>query len=176
MDLDISHVPARPQLSLAEELGVSEDGDSPLRDKAPPPPSLPAQAIAPNKPAAPVRRGATEKGKGKARAEPAPSQPQAPQTRTSRARAGATLEKENVKRAKLNPPSTGAAAAGGSRDAKKPPLSKPASGIGARTRSGGGAGAGGGARGTVVKPPSRGGPRRVPIGSAEATPVPSWRG
>ncbi|KAM5541484.1 hypothetical protein V8D89_005038, partial [Ganoderma adspersum] len=167
MDLDTSHIPARPQLSLAEELGVSEDDDSPLREKAPPP------APVPSKPA-PVahkvsRAAAVDKGKGKARAEPAPPQPQAPQTRTSRARAGATLEKENVKRAKLNPPS---ATAGGSKDAKKPPPSKPTSGIGARTRSGGGAGAGGGGRGTVVKPPSRGGPRRVPIGSAEAAPVP----
>ncbi|TBU23711.1 Afadin and alpha-actinin-binding-domain-containing protein [Dichomitus squalens] len=158
MDLDVSHIPAhamQPSRTLAEELGVSEDDDNPLREK-------PAPADKPK---------VVEKGKGKARADAAP-QVQA-QTRTSRARAGGALEKENVKRAKLNPPTAAATASGkgaaASKDVKKPP-SKPANGVSTRART-----AAAGGRGTVVKPPSKGGPRRVPIGSAEAAPVPSWR-
>ncbi|EJF56270.1 hypothetical protein DICSQDRAFT_71856 [Dichomitus squalens LYAD-421 SS1] len=158
MDLDVSHIPAhamQPSRTLAEELGVSEDDDNPLREK-------PAPADKPK---------VVEKGKGKARADAAP-QVQA-QTRTSRARAGGALEKENVKRAKLNPPTAAATASGkgaaASKDVKKPP-SKPANGVSTRART-----AAAGGRGTVVKPPSKGGPRRVPIGSVEAAPVPSWR-
>ena len=78
MDLDVSHIPAHAQhtagttRSLAEELGVSEDDESPLREK-PPPVNKP-------KPPAPV-----DKGKGKPRADAAPSGQAQTQTRTSRA-------------------------------------------------------------------------------------------
>ena len=160
---DTSHIPARAQPSLAEELGVSEEDDSPLREKEKAPPATRKVADA-------EKPKPRDNGKGKARADPAPA-PQ--QTRTSRTRAGVVLEKESVKRAKLNPASTAAAS---SKDARKPPPSKPASGVGARTRSGATAAAGGGGRVAAVNPASRGGPRRVPIGSAEAAPVPSWRG
>ncbi|TFK86472.1 hypothetical protein K466DRAFT_492758 [Polyporus arcularius HHB13444] len=162
--------PSAPVRSLAEELGVSEDDDSPFRDKQPKP-----------------KPQSKNKDKGKAKAAPAPAPQPASRPRT---RAGGPLEKENVKRAKLSAPSasssgSGAASAGstkstgsgpsasGSRDAKKTAPGKPL-GIGARTRAGTGAGASGR---PGAKPPMRGGgPRRVPIGSADAASVPTWRG
>ncbi|RPD52962.1 hypothetical protein L226DRAFT_489474 [Lentinus tigrinus ALCF2SS1-7] len=176
--------PSAPARSLAEELGVSEDDDSPLREKQPQP-----QPQAHTKPPAAVRKPAPSvqnKGKGKAAPAPAPQQ----QASRSRTRAGAALEKENVKRAKLSAPSTaasGSASAGsakstgsgpsasGSRDAKKTAPGKPL-GIGARARAGAGVGVGANGK-PGQKPPTRGGgPRRVPIGSADAASVPTWRG
>ncbi|KAI0695066.1 Afadin and alpha-actinin-binding-domain-containing protein [Cerioporus squamosus] len=195
-EVDESAMDAAPVRSLAEELGVSEDDDSPLREKQPQPQpqvqvqSKPATAAAARKATA----GTQVKDKGKAKAAPAPAPQSASRART---RAGGALEKENVKRAKLSAPSssglgvgsgssstgstksTGSgSSASGSRDAKKAAPGKPL-GIGARARAGAGAGAGttGPSGKPGAKPSMRGGgPRRVPIGSADAASVPTWRG
>ncbi|KAI0730564.1 Afadin and alpha-actinin-binding-domain-containing protein [Earliella scabrosa] len=201
MDMDTSHIPVHTKepvrtLSLAEELGISEEDDSPFREAQAPPPLAPAQGHPSKRRAESTRGGASaaEKGKskdtGKGKDKAAPAAHAA-----SRARAGAPLEKENVKRAKLSPPesappqahSRGARGAGrssggssssssssGSRDGKKPV------GIGARARaqaqSGGGANAKAQTQVSKPRPALKGGPRRVPMGSAEAASVPTWRG
>ncbi|KAI0738684.1 Afadin and alpha-actinin-binding-domain-containing protein [Daedaleopsis nitida] len=195
--MDTSHIPAcaqgRPR-SLAEELGVSEDDDdSPLREKQATPAGRSHAATAPAgrkagsvQPRAGIGAGKT-KGKEKEKVlTSGPAAQAAPVQNASRARPGGSLEKENVKRVKLSGPSQPSGGSGGSaksvrsatssssssssRDGKK---TKPV-GIGARARtaaSGRGAGAGAGS-----KPALKGGPRRVPMGSAEAAPVPTWRG
>jgi len=147
-DSDVSPTPAPPARSLAAELGISEDDESPLREKKVEPNLIKAKTV---KPGARL----TAKEKGKSRAEPIP---------VSRTRPAVALEKENVKRAKL---STGApsmvrpAAQQNAPDRKSvnlPP--KPFS----RTNVPG------------KLPPGKGGARRVPIDSAEAAPVgPAWK-
>ena len=183
----IDATPSAPARSLAEELGVSEDDDSPLRERQPLPQAYVKPPAAARKPAPGIQNKDRDKGKAKAAPAPAPQQ----QASRARTRAGTTLEKGNVKRPKLAPSSSssgsGSASAGsakgtgsassasGSRDAKKPVPAKPL-GIGARTRAGAGAAAGASGK-PGAKPPTRGGgPRRVPIGSADAATVPSWRG
>lgn len=145
-----------PPKSLAEELGMSDDSPPALREKTQ---ANVAKRNPPGaRPAAP-RLSAKEKGKGKAES----SKPAA----ASRTRAAGTLEKENVKRAKLSGgtgegPSDGSANTEGGRStapAKVPPkpFSKP-SGAGRLA-------------------PGKGGARRVPIGSAEAAPMGRmWKG
>lgn len=141
-----------PPKSLAEALGVSESDDGPtaLREKTQ------ANVAKRNPPAArPVapRLTAKEKGKGKAE-QPKPAA-------ASRTRPAGTLEKENVKRAKLSGGpgavstngTTNSAGGRSTAPAKAPPkpFSKPAGG--------------------------KGGARRVPIGSAEAALVGRmWKG
>lgn len=164
-----------PIRSLAEELGVSEDDDSPSREK----PGAKAGALGIKRKAGaqepserrtqPLRTAAAiSRDKGKGRADPAPGP-------TSRARAGSSLEKDNVKRAKLSNGTNGAkTAAGPAKPAKAapPPGRPPSSGAqSSRTRTTTGPGSGG-------KAPSRpkGGARRVPVGSAEAAPGATWRG
>ncbi|KAI9062566.1 hypothetical protein FKP32DRAFT_805484 [Trametes sanguinea] len=164
---------SQPIRSLAEELGVSEDDDSPLRERPAPKPDTQgvkrkAGTVEPDRRAQPPRAAAKDvKGKGRADAQPAP---------VSRSRAGGTLEKENVKRAKLANGSSGTQAAS-SADAKKSRTAtstKPTSSASGThsTRSRTATSAAG------SKPPSRpkGGARRVPAGSAEAAAVPTWRG
>ena len=170
--MDTSICPPPPVRSLAEELGVEEDDDAP--PQAPLRERQPARAPAPPQGA---RKPATlkEKGKAKAAAAPAPSKP--------RTRAGAALEKENVKRAKLSGPTLGPTGSGSaksassssssstSQEAKKAPRAKPAT----RERARAGAGSAGG-NVQVRTAPTKGGARRVPIGSAQAGVVPSWKG
>ncbi|KAI0794583.1 Afadin and alpha-actinin-binding-domain-containing protein [Fomes fomentarius] len=173
-----------PIRSLAEELGVSED-DSPLREKDLAPKARPQSAAATRRVGGGThvsdKRAAVEKGKGKGKA-PAPSGITAAPTTTSRARAGGTLEKENVKRVKLSDPagsgaqtggSTSSATSSGSNSGKKTSSGKPA-GIGARAKTQ--TGSGGRAAASKPKLTLKGGPRRVPAGSAEAATVPTWRG
>lgn len=173
-----------PIRSLAEELGVSED-DSPLREKDLAPKARPQSAAATRRAGGGVhtsdRRAAVEKGQGKGKA-PAPSGITAAPTTTSRARAGGMLEKENVKRVKLSDPagsggktggSTSSASSSGSNSGKKTSSGKPA-GIGARAKTQ--TGSGGRAAASKPKLTLKGGPRRVPAGSAEAATVPTWRG
>ncbi|CCM01360.1 uncharacterized protein FIBRA_03410 [Fibroporia radiculosa] len=141
---------AAPGKSLAQELGVSDDDESPLREK-----KVEPNAVKISKPVAGARLPA--KDKGKAKAVP---------TAVPRTRPAVPMEKENVKRAKL---STGAAAALAptsqaaerleKKSVKAPP--KPF------TRS----------RVPGKLPPGKGGARRVPIDSVEAAPVgPAWKG
>ncbi|CDO68386.1 hypothetical protein BN946_scf184815.g33 [Trametes cinnabarina] len=163
----------QPIRSLAEELGVSEDDDSPLRERPPAKPDTQgtkrkAGATEPDRLAQPARAAAKDvKGKGRAESQPAPA---------SRSRSGGTLEKENVKRAKLSDGGSGTKStnAADARKTRATTASKPTSStVGApATRSRAATTAG------VPKPPSRlkGGARRVPAGSAEAASVPTWRG
>ncbi|KAI0628058.1 Afadin and alpha-actinin-binding-domain-containing protein [Trametes polyzona] len=181
---------APPIRSLAEELGVSEDDDSPLREEQPVPSKPAAQPQGAKRKAA----GASSEGerrtqpsrattassaapaakdKGKARADVVPGA--AP---TSRTRAGSALEKENVKRTKLSngakPP-----AAQDARKSSRTTSSASAKHAAATARSRAGPGAGGSGSSGGKAPSSRpkGGARRVPVGSAEAAPVPpTWRG
>ncbi|KAH9893346.1 Afadin and alpha-actinin-binding-domain-containing protein [Cubamyces lactineus] len=169
-----SAAPSNPEpiRSLAEELGVSEDDDSPLRDKPPKvaEPQGMKRKAGPSEPErhAPTSR-ATAKDKGKGRAEAQSSQ-------GSRARAGSSLEKENVKRAKLANGASGAKAASSTQDtrrtrstaAAKPTSSAAVPGTRARSTTAGSS--------SKVAPRPKGGPRRVPVGSAEAASVPTWRG
>ncbi|KAI8996403.1 hypothetical protein BD414DRAFT_199770 [Trametes punicea] len=158
-----------PVRSLAEELGVSEDDDSPLRER---PPKDNAQGTKrkagtseSERHVPPLRTAVRDKGKGRADVQPGPA---------SCARAGGTLEKENVKRAKLS--ASGAKVASSVQQERKTRAT-----AGAKFSSVAGAQAsrsrtvptGGGS-----KAPSRpkGGARRVPAGSAEAASVPTWRG
>lgn len=147
-----------PTKSLAEELGVSEGDDSPpaLREKK----TQVNTAKRSVRPAAAPRVAAKEKGKAKA-------EPPKPAAAASRTRPAGTLEKENVKRAKLSggagagSANGGASTAGGKSTAQAKPPSKPFSKP---------AGAG-------RLAPGKSGPRRVPIGSAEAAPVGRmWKG
>ena len=149
-----------PSKSLAEELGVSEGDDSPpaLREREKTRVNAAKRTAPAVRPAAAPAPRVTAKEKGKAKAEPPK-----PAAATSRTRPAGTLEKENVKRAKLSAGSanggTRAAAGKSTAPTKAPPkpFSKPAG----AARSG----------------PGGGGPRRVPIGSAEAAPMGRmWKG
>ncbi|KAI0642311.1 Afadin and alpha-actinin-binding-domain-containing protein [Trametes meyenii] len=176
-----SNAPSNPEpiRSLAEELGVSEDDDSPLREREKQPKAQvqvqgtkrkagPSSELEHR--AQPPRVIAKDKGKSRADSHSAPAPGPAP-----RARPGSSLEKENVKRAKLS----GGKAASGSQDTKKPrsnvvaAATKPSVGSapGVRNRT---ANTGSGSKAAPAK--AKGGARRVPVGSAEAAPVPTWRG
>ncbi|KAI0773249.1 Afadin and alpha-actinin-binding-domain-containing protein [Trametes elegans] len=168
-----------PIRSLAEELGVSEDDDSPLREKQAPPQNAkpgPAQGTkrkaGPSEPERHAQPPRATAAKGKGRADGA-----APVTR---GRAGGALEKENVKRAKLS--SGAGAGAKPAETARKPRakaavVPKPVSSTAQVTSSRSRTGAGGSGSGSRAPPPkSKSGPRRVPAGSAEAASVPTWRG
>ncbi|KAI0831981.1 Afadin and alpha-actinin-binding-domain-containing protein [Trametes gibbosa] len=162
------HAPIR---SLAAELGVSEDDDSPVREK----PAAKADALGTKRKAGPSEpaerrtqpsRATTTRDKGKGRAEPQPALP-------SRARAGSSLEKDNAKRVKL---SNGAKAAGSAKPAKvSAPTGRPASGGAQNSRSRTATASGPSSGGKAPSRP-KGGARRVPVGSVEAAPVPTWRG
>ncbi|KAI0675899.1 Afadin and alpha-actinin-binding-domain-containing protein [Trametes maxima] len=174
---------AEPIRSLAEELGVSEDDDSPLREREKLPKAQ-AQAQAqgtkrkagpssePERRAQPPRVTAKDKGKGRADNRTLPGSGPAP---ALRARPGSSLEKENVKRAKLS----GGKAASTSQETKKPrpnvatAPAKPSAGSAPVVRSRT-ANTGSGSKAAPAK--VKGGARRVPVGSAEAAPVPTWRG
>ncbi|KAI0333888.1 hypothetical protein GY45DRAFT_1343777 [Cubamyces sp. BRFM 1775] len=161
-----------PIRSLAEELGVSEDDDSPLREK-PPKTAEPQGTKRKAGPSEPERHAPTSRAaardKGKGRAEPQPGQ-------GLRARAGSSLEKENVKRAKLSNGTTSAKITSSTQDTKRTrsaSAAKPTSSAalpGARARSIAASGT------AKAAPKPKGGPRRVPAGSAEAASVPTWRG
>ncbi|KAH9930287.1 Afadin and alpha-actinin-binding-domain-containing protein [Fomitopsis serialis] len=141
-----------PTRSLAQELGISEEDDSPpLRDKKVPRNLAKRSTSAAPSAAAPKL---TAKEKGKAKAEP---------TVSSRTRPAVALEKENVKRAKLS--SGAASGAPGSSMNKSAAPTKVAPKPFARPKVAG------------KLPPGKGGPRRVPIDSAEAAPVGRmWKG
>ncbi|KAH9832560.1 uncharacterized protein C8Q71DRAFT_258970 [Rhodofomes roseus] len=141
-----------PTKSLAEELGISEEDDSPpLREKRAQP-NL-AKRSAGAVPAAAAPRF-TAKEKGKAKAEP---------TVSTRTRPAVALEKENVKRAKL---SNGSGSGGSASSISKSTApTKVATKLFAKPKV------------TGKLPPGKGGARRVPIGSAEAAPVGRmWKG
>ncbi|KAI0664322.1 Afadin and alpha-actinin-binding-domain-containing protein [Cubamyces menziesii] len=161
-----------PIRSLAEELGVSEDDDSPLREK-PPKATEPQGTKRKAGPSEPERRvpssRAATKDKGKGRAEPQPGP-------GSRVRTGGSLEKENVKRAKLSNGASSTKTTSSTQDtrrtrsavAAKPTSSSTVPGAKARPTAAG--------SGSKAAPKPKGGPRRVPAGSAEAASVPTWRG
>ncbi|PCH36393.1 hypothetical protein WOLCODRAFT_140389 [Wolfiporia cocos MD-104 SS10] len=150
-----AHAPAAPPLrSLAAELGVSSDDDSPR------PAKKPAPAVAKVKTLKPSTARLTGKEKGKARAEP----PRAPRARA----VAAPPEKDNVRRAKLMAAGSSAQAPAAAAPERKPvsvrtqpkPLARPKV-----------------ASSLKAPPPGKGGARRVPIDSAEAAPVaPVWKG
>ncbi|KAI0364368.1 hypothetical protein BV20DRAFT_974567 [Pilatotrama ljubarskyi] len=169
---------SEPIRSLAEELGVSEDDDSPLREKPPKaevgvqgtkrkagPSSESERRIQPSR-AAVVK---DTKGKGRA----ADSQPGP----TSRSRAGTALEKENVKRVKLSTATSAAKAQEVKKSARStavPSSGKPTNSSAPTTRGRTAPPSTG--SGSKAPPRPKGGARRVPIGSAEAAPGPTWRG
>lgn len=153
-----------PIRSLAEELGVSEDDDSPFRvasdaqgtkRKAHPSAEPPERRTQPSR--------AKDKGKARADAQSAPARGEG-----------------GVKRAKLV---GGAKVVGAAQDAKKPARAAATTGAKPtssktqtmRSRTGSGSGSSGGSGGKAPPRPN-GGARRVPVGSAEAAPVPTWRG
>ncbi|KAI0352101.1 hypothetical protein OH77DRAFT_1460841 [Trametes cingulata] len=171
MEADARPANPEPIRSLAEELGVSEDDDSPFREKGPKTGREgQAQAQGTKRKAGPSsepsRAAAKDKGKTRA-ADPQPGP-------SSRSRTGSAIEKENVKRVKLSNTTKAP-------DAKKATRStaaasaKPASSSAPTTR-GRTAPPNGGGSGSKAPQRPKGGARRVPIGSAEAAPVPTWRG
>ncbi|KZT25324.1 hypothetical protein NEOLEDRAFT_1156280 [Neolentinus lepideus HHB14362 ss-1] len=134
---------AEPVLTLAQELGVDEEDDSPLREKPP---------------TQNVNSGASN-AKGKQKAVPAANN-------RTRPAAGALEKENNRKRIKgrVAPPaplvgSKATSTTKASKSVTKPPA-PPAAKLALKQGMGRG-----------------GGPRRVPIGSAEAAPVgPGWKG
>ncbi|KAI0769209.1 Afadin and alpha-actinin-binding-domain-containing protein [Irpex lacteus] len=179
----LRHTPApvqQPQMSLAAELGVSEDDDSgeldsPLRDRVNSVEDLPPRPTS----ALGRYHSAKDKGKGKAKAQPQPSS-------SSRTRAPAPTAVTEKPRPKTRS-STGSAAG-----ASKPKASSSkviGGGVAKKTTrmtrsaaaSVGGAGPSNSrsatsAKPTITKSTTRGGPRRVPIGSSQAAALPTWKG
>ncbi|KAL1941270.1 hypothetical protein VTO73DRAFT_7482 [Trametes versicolor] len=150
-----------PIRSLAEELGVSEDDDSPFRvasdaqgtkRKAHPSAEPPERRTQPER--------AKDKGKARADAQPAPARGEGGVKRAKLAN-GAKTAPDAKKPARAAPTATA-----------KPTSSKTQT---TRSRTGSGSGSSGGSGGKAP-PRSKGGARRVPVGSAEAAPVPTWRG
>lgn len=143
LETQVAPVRAEPALTLAQELGVEEDDDSPLREKA----------VVPN------LRTRAAKGKGKEKAGAAAS------GRTRQA-PGALDKENNDKRVKGRaglPASLTTSKAAPTVKAVQS-TSKPPAAPGPKL--------------TLKQGISRGGgPRRVPVGSAEAAPIgPGWKG
>lgn len=186
----LRHTPApvqQPQMSLAAELGVSEDDDSgeldsPLRDRVN---SVHVEDFPP-RPTSALGRYPTakDKGKGKAKAQPQPSN-------SSRTRTTAPLVVAEKPKPKARS-STGAAAAapkpktsgskviGGGVAKKTTRMTTRSASAASSTSGSGGAGpsksraAPGKSSLAVTK--AKGGPRRVLIGSEKAAALPTWKG
>ncbi|KAI0091494.1 Afadin and alpha-actinin-binding-domain-containing protein [Irpex rosettiformis] len=149
-----------PPMSLAAELGVSEDDDTPLRDRVNGVKELPPR------PSSSLGRYPAAKDKGKGKAQPVTlrttgsgarepvAAAEKPKTR-SKSTTGPTLKTPKVigggvakKAMRMTTRSATASAAAGPSNLK--PATKP--------------------------PPTKGGPRRVPIGSSKAAAMPTWKG
>ncbi|KAI0701494.1 Afadin and alpha-actinin-binding-domain-containing protein [Cytidiella melzeri] len=147
-DESLEHSPTpmfrQPQLSLAAELGVSEDEDVPLRDK------VNSVVELPPRPTSSMGRYPTARDKGKGKSQSSGSSSSRPPIEKPRTRAKGT-----------GAPSKTSKVIGGG-------VAKTSTRMTTRSAVA--------AAGPSKPPPSKGGPRRVPIGSSEAGPAPAWKG
>ena len=157
-----------PPMSLAAELGVSEDDsdDAPLRDK------VNSVVELPPRPTTSLGRYSRSKDKGKAKAQPQ-IQPTTSRTATLRTREPAPpVDRPKPKtrsKSSTSPNSKTPKVIGGGVTKKTPRMT---------TRSATANATAGSSKPKLApaKPPTKGGPRRVLIGSSQAAPMPTWRG
>ncbi|KAI0339683.1 hypothetical protein BDW22DRAFT_1422215 [Trametopsis cervina] len=138
-----------PALSLAAELGVSEDDDVPLRD------TLNNTFEPPPRPISALGRYPTTRDKGKAKAQPASSRSRQPTVPIEKPKAKPKSAGTQVKTPKV---------IGGGITKKTTRMTTRSTAAAASTSK------------AVQKPASKAGPRRVPIGSSEAAAPPTWKG